>query len=205
LRLKNASAALEYAGNHSAEGQTDVIRAWLGAWRSEAAQLEASIARSIGDDETLATQRETLAADAQSLAETWNASDALEESIPASRTSLRSIAGVLATGGEPITAMVPGASGELAIQPEPRAKTQLVWQILMSTAALVAFAGWLRYRRLVALHDFLARFPYVPLVLLGIAWWLWLSPALVGLVICVVFAAASLRKAGMTRRARMTW
>jgi hypothetical protein len=118
---------------------------------------------------------------------------------------LRSIAGVLAPGSEPLTAMVPGASGELAIQEQPHPNTQLVWQIVMSTAALVAFAVWLRYRRLAALQDFLARFPYVPLVLLGIAWWLWLSPALLGLAIGVVFAMAAMRKTGMTRRGRVSY
>jgi hypothetical protein len=101
--------------------------------------------------------------------------------------------------------MLPGASGELAIDHQPRTAAHLAWQIALSTAALVAFAGWLRFRRLAMLHDFLARFPYVPLVLLGIAWWLWLSPALVGLGICLVFSAAALGKTRITRRARASW
>ena len=53
-----------------------------------------------------------------------------------------------------------------------------------------------------SVREFFSRWPYFPGVLIGIIWWLWLTPSVVGWLIVAVFLASSLRPIWRSRAAR---
>jgi hypothetical protein len=59
--------------------------------------------------------------------------------------------------------------------------------VAMACAGLIVGAFWLARRREV--QSAVAHWPWAPAVLAGVAWWLWLSPSFVGLVIIVAAVA----------------
>jgi hypothetical protein len=52
------------------------------------------------------------------------------------------------------------------------------------------------------LRDSFSRWPHLPGVVIGLAWWLWLSPSSVGWLIVAVFLVSSLRPAWRWRAMR---
>jgi len=53
-----------------------------------------------------------------------------------------------------------------------------------------------------AVRDTFSRWPHLPGVVVGIAWWLWLSPSAIGWLIAAIFLASSLRPAWRSRTMR---
>ena len=58
---------------------------------------------------------------------------------------------------------------------------------------LLALAGIIRVRRNPSLGELLGRWPFAWGALAGIAWWLWLSPSLVGILLMLLSAGGALR------------
>ncbi|MCB9940518.1 MAG: hypothetical protein H6823_19935 [Planctomycetaceae bacterium] len=53
-----------------------------------------------------------------------------------------------------------------------------------------------------SIRDAVSRWPYLPGVVLGLAWWLWLAPSVVGWLIVAVFLAGSIRPIWRSRAVR---
>jgi hypothetical protein len=60
---------------------------------------------------------------------------------------------------------------------------------------LVVLAGIMLVRRNSTLHEFLGRWPFAWGALGGLAWWLWLSPSMVGILVMLLAAGGALRSA----------
>jgi hypothetical protein len=58
---------------------------------------------------------------------------------------------------------------------------------------LVVLAGIMLVRRNSTLHEFLGRWPFAWGALGGLAWWLWLSPSMVGILVMLLAAGGALR------------
>ncbi|MEO8498429.1 MAG: hypothetical protein ABI614_25480, partial [Planctomycetota bacterium] len=71
-------------------------------------------------------------------------------------------------------------------------------------ALAICVAAWFAWKlaRRAGLRDAFSRWPHLPGVAFGLAWWLWLTPSIVGWLIAAVFLASSLRPAWRSRPMR---
>ena len=75
---------------------------------------------------------------------------------------------------------------------------QLSLALAIFVAALLVWKLF-RYERV---RDVFSRWPQLPGVVIGLAWWLWLSPSALGWLIAAVFLASSLRPVWRSRPMR---
>ncbi|MBC8350987.1 MAG: hypothetical protein H8E66_03315 [Planctomycetes bacterium] len=71
----------------------------------------------------------------------------------------------------------------------------------VARAFVICIAAWvtLKLLRRPGVRDIFSRWPHLPGVVIGLAWWLWLSPSAVGWLIAAAFLANSLRPAWRAR------
>jgi len=98
-------------------------------------------------------------------------------------------------GVSTVYASTAGKSPEIAIRYQPQ-RSGSRWLLPFAIVAFVlALAGlWCGFRY-GNLAEWLAGWPHIVAVLVGICWWLWLSPSIVGLIIVAIAALHSLRSA----------
>jgi len=75
---------------------------------------------------------------------------------------------------------VAGPGAVLTIGPERSAADTLAGRILLALASSGLIAGLFWLGRRAEFHHAVSRWPWLPGVLAGLAWWLWLSPSLAG-------------------------
>ncbi len=92
-----------------------------------------------------------------------------------------------------------GATSGFTILRRDRDYASFGKRVLLALA--ICAAAWLVWKlsRHAAVRDTFSRWPHLPGVVVGIAWWLWLTPSAVGWLIEAVFLASSLRPAWRSR------
>ena len=133
--------------------------------------------------------------------------EARDESTPkfASIISLRDVASWRSTPRESTQwtyCSFDGATPTLTIIRRGRDYSDFAARVALALATfIIAWVLW-RLSRLEPLRDGLSRWPHLPGVIFGIAWWLWLTPSVVGWLIATAFLASSLRPAWRSRAMR---
>ncbi|HUG66705.1 MAG TPA: hypothetical protein VMM76_03070 [Pirellulaceae bacterium] len=92
-----------------------------------------------------------------------------------------------------------GATPMLTIIRLDRGTTDVAQRVALALALCVAAWFLLKLSRREGVRDALSRWPHLPGVVIGLAWWLWLSPSALGWLIAAVFLASSLRPAWRAR------
>jgi hypothetical protein len=199
LQLKNAAALLEHAAAHTFDSDAQQTAAWFAQWRDRTARRHADIERSfaeLGIPEALSAERESLVKEAQTIAQQWGASDEIAATAAATTEprSLGDVASTQSRGDElAIRTILSGSTATLDVQRTARAHYfdgERVAAVLV-VAGLLCCAMALAQARFVA--GMLDRSPHFAGVAIGITWWFLLSPAIVGLLLALIFAVASLR------------
>ena len=92
-----------------------------------------------------------------------------------------------------------GDAPKLTIIRRNRDFVSLGKQVAMALAICVAMLFVWKLSRYEGVRDAFSRWPHLPGVVIGLAWWLWLSPSAVGWLIAAIFLASSLRPAWRSR------
>lgn len=200
FRLKNAEAQLAHAASHALEGDAEQIAAWFVDWSHRQMRLQALVAREPQDGEgqvsTLRSDWAMLQTEAQALAQQWNLVESTENSLAAS-TSVQQLSDLIAMerdGTEHIErAMLPGAPASLEVERHNARPAFVLPRALGALLVVLSFCAVTLLLRWPAVGEFVKQAPQLLGVVLGIAWWFWLTPPLVGIAIAVVFALAALR------------
>ncbi|MFV1964082.1 MAG: hypothetical protein ACC628_01570 [Pirellulaceae bacterium] len=194
VRAENACALLHFASEVVAQSATKEMDTWRSAWQRRLDNALRQIQRNQqadpaawipdesegtqGNDEPSATPfvNEMRAGDPASV---WH----LQQE-PLGTTSYGSLLG---SSNNLYLGYAPADFSDLG-------RRGLMATVLFGLAALVALA-----RRSRAVSEWALRWPYAAGVLFGIAWWLWLSPSLLGLVIILVSVIGAFRSSWSTR------
>ena len=98
--------------------------------------------------------------------------------------------------------MFDGAAPVLTVVRRGRDLTEFGKRLSLALAIFIAALLVWKLFRYEKVRDAFSRWPQLPGVVIGLAWWLWLSPSALGWLIAAVFLASSLRPAWRSRPMR---
>ena len=187
LRIRSAEQVLDAAQEILAHSSSPELEACRDEWQRRIQAARGDLARNQGRNPGLAARRASEAGSAE------RASVPLrQETRPA--TDAAAIWDLLQRSGGPATrCAVQGVCPHIVVD---YSEAGVRFRPLVAALFLLALMAVLLAQRSTLLSEWLVRWPYVAGSLLGLAWWLWLTPSLLGLAILLACLAGSLRLQG---------
>jgi len=195
--LGSLSAMLNLPSDRASAARASDVRAWyqvrLRSWRSTRDELRRQATSSM----TLTTEIATLqrecgeAAERLGTTDLWNANPSGPE-VATEPNDLWTL--TEAAVRAPVRGMFAGPIMSVAVRYPRRGEGDFVerlWLVLLGAAVVMLWL--LAERQKWPLGDWLRRWPHAVGVILGLAWWLWLTPSVVGLLVAVGCALHSTR------------
>ncbi len=210
VRLQTVSRLLESAAaalsQESADDSASAYSPWARRLLAARAVVERERTRAQSTESSLAAEAEVRAVDetqakvARKL-KTWNQFTELAERRSAAEGT-GEIWDDLHRGSPSAVFAVAGPSAVLSLASPKQSSGELLGRLLavLSAVAAIVAVDWVGRRGDV--KEFLARWPQLLGVLFGLAWWLWLSPSLLGWLIVAVSVVDVLRRQGSLVRVR---
>jgi hypothetical protein len=200
LRLKGSSDVLKQAAGPLTENDPAQIPAWFMSWARHNRRAHADYDRLVANNDEpareLLPEMEAVALEQQAIARQFGAGAVLAQA-QAERGSPDSLDDIAAahlrrtgSAGELLMAQ---SDGPLKLR-TARARS-LAWApSVLAAVVIVVVAVAIQFaRRSSAVQDLVAAWPQALGILAGVVWWLWLTPAVLGLFIALIFALAPLR------------
>jgi hypothetical protein len=199
-RVSSSSSVLALAAQSLPESDAEEAAAWLSSWarhsrrvQAEHAELAAALPQR---GKELAADVRALEARQQALARQYAGAAALgpAETGRPSPEGLSDIAALRAgLAPDRLAAMTRGGDGALEVI-QPAASLRPLWlRLAAALAILLAAVGVWTCRRSSILQEIVTAWPQLLGMLVGVAWWLWLAPSILGLAMVAVFALGTLR------------
>jgi hypothetical protein len=186
LRWGAASQVLARASQIASQSPPKELEAWRSGWQQRADRARAEILQSAPGWVTAAPA--------------WH--DSVSTSATASVVAGDFAASLRAPSdlrGPAVCCVLKGASASVVVDyPDLRRLDVVGRRGLAATICCLAALVFV-LRRSTSLWEWFVRWPYVTGVLLGLVWWLWLTPSLLGLCIAAISVVAAIRPRRTTR------
>jgi hypothetical protein len=186
-RRETATSLLSSAPALAAHSAADEIDIWRSRWQHRVAVAETAVAE---HDEPAELQRP---ADDERQPHS-SSDDAAATALPLRAVEPGEVWDVgQALRGPPTCCDVRGEMATLVIDYPNADATGFALRLLVAGVLFAASGLVFVLHRCTPVMDWLVRWPYVTLVAFGLAWWLWLSPSIVGLAIVAVCVVGAVR------------
>lgn len=197
--LKNATTILERAAALMAESGGPEAVTWLTNWARETRPAQVLVARQAlasSPSAMLAAEAEALQRELDAIEEQWKVPGLVEQEL-ADRAPPRSLVEVhqlLEHDSQGVVrAMLPGSASEIEVKVTSQPSGQWVARVMAGFALLLSAIAVLLLMRAPMVRECVAQAPQLVGVGLGVAWWMLLEPAGVGLLIALLFTVSAFR------------
>jgi hypothetical protein len=197
--LKNATTILERAAGQMTESGGPEAVAWLTNWARETRPAQVLVARhtlASSPSAMLAAEAQTLQLELETIEDQWKVPGLVEQEF-ADRTPPRSLVEVhqlLEHDSQGVVrAMLPGSASEIELKVASLPGGQWVARVIAGFALLLSATAALILMRAPQIRECVEQCPHLFGVALGVAWWMLLEPAGVGLLIALLFAVSAFR------------